>query len=157
MKKQFGIVAGLSLALLLTGCNNGKTVLEYKYEDNNVPGTKYEVALYDSKKLIVKETKHCNYEKCKDKTEKKKIELNEEEYNKVLQITENSEYKKELLSQALSSISEGEKEKASLKKDGTENWEKLYKEDDTNEDNILTFREYGNNLLDTIISEENKR
>lgn len=157
MKKQLGIVAGLSLAFLLTGCNNGKTVLEYKYEDNNVPGTKYEVTLYDSKKLMIKETKHCNYENCKDKTEKKNIELNDEEYNKVVQITKNSEYKKELLSLALSSISEGEKEKASLKKDGKENWKNLYKEEDANEDNILTFREYGNSLLDTIISEENKR
>ncbi|MBQ8131783.1 MAG: hypothetical protein IJ193_04770 [Bacilli bacterium] len=157
MKKYYGLAAGLAMTFLLTGCGNGTPVLEYKYEDNNVPGTKYEISLYENNRLVVKETKHCNYENCKDKKETHKTELTKEEYDKVIEVTKKENYSKEELSISLSSIVRDKEVKASLEKDGEANWNVLYKDYDTDNDKILTYREYGNSLLDRIVEEGDTR
>lgn len=153
MRKKLLFTTAFATAFLLTGCGNGKAVLEYKYEDNNVPGTKYEVKLYENKKLAVNETKHCNYEKCKDKTEKRTISISDEEYKIINEVT-NNDYSKEVLSQALASITKGDDIMASLEKDGKDNWAKLYQNEDSNKDGRLSYREHGDYLLESLTKEE---
>ena len=153
MKKRLLFTTALAATFFLTGCGNGKAVLEYKYEDSNVPGTKYEIKLYEDKTLKVNETPHCNYEKCKDKTEKRTTSVSDEVYNTILEVTKNS-YDKEILSQALSALSKGKDIMASIEDDGKDNWEKLYGKEDGNKDGRLSYREHGEYLLNTLTKEE---
>ena len=153
MKKKLLFIAALSTTIFLTGCGNGKPVLEYKYEDSNVPGTNYEIKLYENMTLKVNETPHCNYEKCKDKTEKRTISISEDEYNTIIEVTK-EDYSKEILSQALSAISKDKKIMASIEKDGKDNWAKLYQKEDTNNDGRLSYKEHGDYLLNTLTKGE---
>ena len=153
MKKKLLFTTAIATTLFLTGCGNGKAVLEFKYEDSNVPGTKYEIKLYENKTLKVNETPHCNYEKCKDKTEKRTINVSKDEYNTIVEVTKN-DYSKEILSQALSAISKDKKIMASIEKDGKENWAKLYQNEDKNNDGRLSYKEHGDYLLESLTKEE---
>lgn len=153
MKKRLLFTAALATTLFLTGCGNGKAVLEYKYEDSNVPGTKYEIKLYENKTLKVNETPHCNYEKCKDKTEKHTISISNDEYNTIIEVIK-KDYSKEIMSQALSAISKDKDILASIEKDGKDNWASLYQKEDSNNDGRLSYKEHGDYLLNSLTEEE---
>ena len=124
-------------------------VLEFTYSDNMIPPTTYTIRLnLDLGKIQVSKYSSCSAEDCEGSKTNQIISLTNEEIEK-LQIIINGSYDEGILAEALDLISQGNKVLAGKTMD-SETWDH-FEASDLDNDDIVTYRESGNAMLDDMI------
>lgn len=152
------VLAALSIMVLILLAVNiivlrKNKILEYEYSDGASPGTTYKIRLiYDSRELYVYKYNGCSEVNCgpaSERTSENTIILTPEEIEKVRLITKRPSYNSGLLASALSSLALNDKIMAG-KADG--DWGLFIGEKDDSNNDVITYREFGNSFLDSIIN-----
>lgn len=164
---SFTIVAIVLEVVLMIGCvvggvflwksissreqSNGQhDLLEYEYVDDDEPLTKYKIKLdYESKELYVHEYNGCSAVDCDSEERENTISLTGDEIDKIIFITNKTHYDKGYLSSALSSMV---RDAEVVERESGDSWQ-IFREDDSNGDGVVTYREFGNSFLDSMIEE----
>lgn len=151
------VLVGLLLIvalLIATTVYRESGVLEYQSYDESEPGTTYRVKLdFDSGELYVYEYSDCSDVDCgpeSDRTIEGTVTLTSEEIDKVKLIVRKN-YDKVELASALSSLVLNEK---TMIKNTDDDWSSFDDKDDYNGDGIITYREFGNSFLDSLIDNQ---
>ena len=122
-------------------------ILEYEYEDKHIPPTTYKIKLdYSTKELSVDEHRGCSALDCDGADYEKKITLTDDEIEKITTITSETGYNRDSLSPALAALAHGS---AVMERKGDVAYDR---KTDLDNDGVVTYREFGNSWLDTIIN-----
>lgn len=127
-------------------------ILEYKYTDEATPPTTYKIKLnFDTKELYAYEYESCSAVDCEGSESANTVILTDNEIEKIRTITETAGYNKGHLSSALCSLVLDTK----IFTTADEEEGSYEAEYDLDGDGTITYREFGNKFLNSIIEDLN--
>ena len=133
--------------------NAKKDVAKYYFEDNSIPGGNYYVEInYDTKSLFVKEENYCSAVDCDSSVEENTVVLSNDELATIKQVLA-TDFDESSLGGALSSLAKNDEIMESKDDHEEKYWLAIYAQDDLNMDGIITYREFGNAWLNTILED----
>ncbi len=157
MKKVLSILLITTILLLTTACGNKEK--EYHFKDDSTNSEYYLLVNSKSKDVIIKTILPCNEENCTTTSTSRSIEVPNTQFTKLEKIltliepddTSKNTYLKSSLIGALNNIAFGDRVLFSKKKD--ENlYTSRYASSDLDNDESVTYLEFGTHTLDSILS-----